>query len=97
MANRTPRNGTRSKLGDESAALRIKLRGRDNAPLAMNEWRETLLEAARILSEYELGYRIKSADIYIRMVDQNGTQVRINDKNELTIYSYKAAADEHGL
>ena len=32
-----------------------------------------------------------------RIVDENGTQVRINATNEITIYPYKAAADEHGV
>lgn len=97
MANRTPRSGKRTTGTSETTALRIKLKGRDNAPLTMSEWRETLLEAARQLLPYENGYRIKSADIYIRMVDENGTEVRINQKNELTLYSYKTAADEHGI
>lgn len=35
--------------------------------------------------------------IYLRIVDENGTQVRINAKNEIAIYPYKAAADEHGV
>jgi hypothetical protein len=34
---------------------------------------------------------------YLTMIDENGEPVRINDANELTIYSYKTAAEEHGL
>lgn len=97
MKKRTPGSRKHTPEVTETAALRIKLKGRDNAPLTMSEWRETLLQAARELLQYETGYRIKSADIYIRMIDENGTQVRINEKNELTLYSYKAAADEHGI
>lgn len=52
---------------------------------------------ARQIAQYEPDYRIKTADIYLRIVDENGTQVRINAKNEITIYPYKTAADEHGL
>lgn len=73
------------------------MRGRDNAPLSIQEWRDALFEAARHIAQYEPDYRIKSADIYLRMVDENGTEVRINAKNEITIYPYKAAADDHGL
>jgi hypothetical protein len=97
MKHRTPRSGKRTPETSEIAALRIKLKGRDNAPMTMSEWRETVLQAVRELLKYETGYRIKSADIYIRVIDENGTQVRINEKNELTLYSYKAAADEHGI
>jgi len=97
MKPRIPRKPKRSAEQPETAALRIKLKGRDNAPLTIGEWRETLLQAARELAQYEPGYRVKSADIYIRLVDENGTQVRINDKNELTLYPYKTAADEHGI
>lgn len=73
------------------------MRGRDNAPLSIQEWRDALFEAARQIAQYEPDYRIKSADIYLRMVDENGTEVRINAKNEITIYPYKAAADEHDI
>lgn len=73
------------------------MKGRDNAPLTMPELRETVLEALLALKEYEPGYRAKSATLYLPMVDENGTQVRINDANELTFYPYRAAADEHGI
>jgi hypothetical protein len=31
------------------------------------------------------------------MIDDDGTPVRINDANELTVYPYKSAAEEHGV
>jgi|GEM_PF-1348324 len=91
--------GTRKSgaFKEENTSLKIKVRGRDNAPLTMQELREALLEASRELSQYEQGYRAKFATIYLTLVDENGEPVRINRANELTIYSYKAAADEHGL
>ena len=92
--------GTGKKSGpfkDDTATLKIKLRGKDNAPLTMQELREGLLEAARQLKQYEPGYRAKFATIYLTMVDEDGQPVRINDANELVIYPYKAAADEHGV
>ena len=77
----------------EIPALKIKLRGKDDAPLSMAELREGLLEAARQLKQYEAGYRAKFATLYLTMVDEDGRPVRIDD---ITIYPYKTAADEHG-
>jgi hypothetical protein len=97
MVTRAPRGDKGKTAATKTDALRIKVRGRDNAPLSIPEWRDALFEAARQIAQYEPDYRIKSADIYLRMVDENGTEVRINAKNEITIYPYKAAADEHGV
>ena len=82
---------------DENSALKIKLRGKDNAALTMQQLSEGLLEAARQLKQYEPGYRAKSATIYLTMVDEDGPSVRINDANELIIFPYKSAAEEHGI
>ena len=97
MDTRVPRRDKGKTAGNKTDALRIKVRGRDNAPLSIPEWRDALFEVARRLAQFEPDYRIKSADIYLRIVDENGTQVRINATNEITIYPYKAAADEHGV
>ena len=82
---------------DDRTALKIKLRGKDNLPLTMQEMRDGLMEASRELHKHERGYRVKSATIYLTMVDENGEPVRINDANELTIYPYRSAAEEHGV
>lgn len=95
-----PRKPRPRKAGtgkDDSASLKIKLRGRDNAPLSMAQLAEGLLEAARELKQYENGYRAKSATIYLTMVDQDGQPVRLNEANELIIYPYRTAAEDHGL
>lgn len=84
-------------MKDESSSLKIKIRGKDNAPLGMDELREGLIDAARKMQEYQSGYRAKFATIYLTVVDENGQPVRINDANELTIYPYRSAADEHGV
>jgi hypothetical protein len=97
MAIRTPRGGKDRTASGDNSSLKIMLKGRDNAPLSMRELRETALDALLKLAEYETGYRAKSATLYVTMVDENGTVVRINRANELTIYAYKAAAEEHGL
>lgn len=63
----------------------------------MRELREVLLEAALKLKDHEADYRVRSATIYLTVIDENGRPVRLNHANELTIYPYKAVADEHGL
>jgi len=98
MAIRT--KGRSRKTGaaqDDYSSLKIKLRGKDDAPLTMPEMREVLFELVRILKQYETGYRAKSPTLYMKLVDEDGRPVRINKRNELTIYPYRTAADEHGL
>lgn len=90
-------SGTPPSAKEESSSLKIRIRGKDNAPLGMDELREGLIDAARKMQEYESGYRAKFTTIYLTVVDENGQPVRINDKNELTIYPYRSAADEHGI
>ena len=82
---------------NEQPALKIKLRGKDNSALSMQQLGEGLLEAAQLMKQYESGYRIKAATIYLTMIDEHGTAVRINRTNELTIYPYQSAAEEHGI
>lgn len=96
-----PSKGRGRKSGpakkDDNTALKIRLRGKDNVPLTMQEIRDGLMEAARKLTEYEPGYRAKFATLYLTMVDADGDPVRINEANELEIFPYKTAADEHGV
>jgi hypothetical protein len=81
----------------ENTAFRIKLRGKDNAPLPVHEIKQGLYDAARWLLENAQPYRAKWATIYLTMVDEDGKEVRLNDEGECVIYPYKSAADEHGL
>jgi hypothetical protein len=98
MASRTRRTGSKSgSCKSGTAAFKINLRSKDNAPLAMTELRDCLMEAVRELLKYERDCRAKSATLYVPLVDRHGQLVRIDAKNELTLYSYRAAADEHGL
>ncbi len=98
MAPRFRKGGGKPSPGkDESSSLKIRIRGKDNAPLGMDELREGLIEAARAMQEYQGGYRVKFTTIYLTMVDEKGQPVRINDANELAIYPYRSAADEHGV
>ena len=91
-APRSRKSGPR----DGDTAFKIKLRGKDNAPLSMRELREGLMEAARQLEPYEANYRAKWATLYLTFVDGNGQPVQIDPKGEWTIFPYKSAADEHG-
>lgn len=82
-------------LKPPSTAFKIKLRGKDGAPLSMAELRQGFFDIAHKLAPYE-GWRAKWVTVYLTMVDENGQEVRINRKGEWTLYPYKSAADEHG-
>lgn len=83
------------RTGPASNSFKIKLRGKDNAPLSMTEMRQGLYEIVHKLARYE-AYRAKWVTLYLTLVDENGNEVRINEKGEWTIYPYKSAADEQG-
>ena len=97
MGIRTRGGGRKAPPKDESSALKIKLLGRENPALSMQQVAEGLLDTARLLKQHENGYRVKTATLYVTMVDENGNAVRLNDKNELTLYPYNSHADEHGI
>ena len=98
MKLRFPRDVRRSRPPKKSGtALKVKLCGKDDAPLTMRELREGLLEAAKLLKGYEAAYRAKSVTLYLTIIDDSGRPVRINDANDLVIHPYKTAADEYGL
>ena len=91
-----PAQRARSSRDGNDTSFKIKLRGKDNAPLSMQELREGLLEAAKRLEPYAADYRAKWATIYLTMVDENGQPVVIDRSGEWTIFPYTSAADEHG-
>jgi hypothetical protein len=72
--------------------LKVRIRGRDDAPLSMADMRQALFELARRLGEYR-GYRIKSAVIYLTIVDERGDEVQIGKSAEWSIFPYECAAD----
>ncbi|RIK59434.1 MAG: hypothetical protein DCC64_15905 [Planctomycetota bacterium] len=78
----------------ESNAFKIRLRGKDGAPLSMKEVRDGLYEAVRRLLPYACSYRVKWLTAYLVAIDEDGNEVRFNAKGEWTIYPYKCAADE---
>lgn len=76
--------------------LKIKLCGKDNAPLSMTDIKQGLYEAARQLLESVPQHRAKRATLYVPIIDEDGNEVQLNAKNELVIYPYKCAAEEYG-
>lgn len=77
----------------KSTAFKIKLRGRDGAPLTMQELQQGLYEAARRLKQYK-DYRAKWATLYLTIVDEHGEEVILDRKGEWVLYPYECAADD---
>lgn len=93
---RRKRSTKTDKTDRASEPLKIKLRGKDDAPLSMREIRDGMYEAAQALLPHETTLRAKWVTLYLTLIDGDGTEVRLNDKNELVIFPYKSAADEFG-
>jgi hypothetical protein len=72
--------------------LRVRIRGRDDAPLSMTDMRQGLFELARRLDEYS-NYRIKAASLYLTVVDAHGDEVTISKSGDWSIFPYECAAD----
>jgi len=90
----------KGKGGEDSppkpnTAFKIKLRGKDNAPLSVQDLVQGLYEIAQRLLRYK-DYRVKWVTLYLTMIDEHGNEVKINKTGEWTLYPYKSAADEHG-
>jgi len=85
-----------SPKGPGSEAFKIKLRGKDNAPLTMTEIQQGLYDIARKLKPHEQ-YRAKWVTLYLTMIDEDGNEVLPDPKGEWILYPYKSAADEHGV
>lgn len=80
------------KPGNEP--FKIKLRGKDNAPLSMREVQQGLLEAIRKLRPHD-NLRAKWATLYLMLIDEDGKEVLLDPNGEWELYPYKSAADEH--
>ena len=79
-----------------SHTLRIRLCGKDDAPLSMKELRDGLYQAAHEMLAYQNGYRAKTITLYLTVINDDGQPVRLNPQNEIKIYPYKCAADDFG-
>jgi hypothetical protein len=80
----------------DSTSFKIRLRGKDGAPLSMMALQQGLYDAARELKAHA-GLRAKYATLYLTLVDENGDEVVIDTAGEWVIYPYASAADEHGV
>lgn len=94
LHNELVRKPRKPKSGESNTAFRIRLRGKEGAPLSMREIRDGLYEAVRKLMAYDADYRAKWVTLYLTAIDEDGNEVRFNAKGEWTIYPYKCAADE---
>ncbi|PPC99459.1 MAG: hypothetical protein CTY31_10675 [Hyphomicrobium sp.] len=88
--------GSGRRRKKDGGGFKVKLRGKDNAPLSMPEMRDGLYEIARRLQPFQDGYRVKRATLYLTVVDADGNEVLLTPEGEWTIYPYKCAADEFG-
>jgi hypothetical protein len=80
----------------KSTSSKIMLRGKDDAPMDMQELCQGFYDIARKLKPFG-AYRAKWVTVYMTLVDEDGREVRINKKGEWTIYPYRSAADEKGV
>lgn len=83
----------RTPSAPQHGSLKIKLLGKDGAPLSMAEIRQGLYELAHRLAPYEK-YRAKSSTLYLVMVDQDGTPVKIDRSGEWSIFPYRSFIEE---
>jgi hypothetical protein len=75
MAFRQPRpRNTTPKPG--KTGLKIKISGKDDAPLSIPQLQQGLFELARRLDRYAGEYRAKRATLYLTIVDENGAELR---------------------
>jgi hypothetical protein len=73
-------------------SLKVRIRGRDDVPLRMSDFKQGLFELARRLEPYGQ-YRIKSASLYLTVVDEHGDEVSLARTGQWSIFPYECAAD----
>jgi hypothetical protein len=76
-----------------AGSLTIKMAGRDDAPLSVAEFKETLYATIRLLEPFSSSHRIKRAALYLTSVDEHGTISSIGFDQEITLRPYDCAAD----
>jgi hypothetical protein len=91
IKRKSKRSSVSSKV--DSEPFKIKLRGKDNAPLTMREIQQGLLEAIRELRKHE-SVRAKWLTIYATLIDQDGKEIVLDASGQWELYPYKSAADE---
>jgi hypothetical protein len=76
----------------KARSLKVRIRGRDDAPLRMSDFKQGLFELARRLEPYGQ-YRIKSANFYLTIIDERGDEVTLARTGPWSIFPYECAAD----
>lgn len=84
----------RPPSSQSSDTLKIRLCGKDEAPLSMKQLRDGLYQAARELLPYDKNYRARSVTLYLTVIDEDGRPVRLTRTGEIKIFPYKCAADD---
>ena len=97
-ARAAPSGKSRGKDGTltPSKSLKVKLRGRDGAPLRADELQQGFYELGRKLADFG-DVRFKWATVYLTAIDENGQEIRLDKSGEWTLHPYVSAADENGL
>jgi hypothetical protein len=86
----------KTSSASQSTATKVKIAGKDDAPLSMEELRDGLYHAMRELSQFQDSYRAKYATLYLTLVDESGKTVQIAPSGEWLIHPYKVAAKDYG-
>jgi hypothetical protein len=71
---------------------RVRIRGKDDVPLSMTDLTQGLFALAHKLEEHP-GYRVKSATVYLTVVDEHGDEVTLAKTGQWSIYPYECFAD----
>jgi hypothetical protein len=85
-------NGRMSRGMFKARGVRVRIRGRDNAALSMSDFKQGLFELARRLEPYA-DYRIKSASLYLTVIDHRSDEVSLDKRGQWSIFPYDCAAD----
>lgn len=73
--------------------LKIRIRGRDDAPFSMNDLKEGMFETLRRLRPYGR-YRVKRATFDLVIIDEHGEEVSLTKSGEWSVFPYECAADK---
>src|SRR5262245_24555006 len=90
-----PRTKAPRSPKSDNTAFKIKLRGKDGAPLSVADLRDGLFEALHRLAPFAGTHRAKWASLYLTMVDEKGKEVLLDPSGEWEIPAYRSAADEY--
>ncbi|MGE0022068.1 MAG: hypothetical protein AB7S70_00365 [Hyphomicrobium sp.] len=94
---RIKRQSRRTPRAPNDKSFKVKLQRKDGEPLSMSEMREVLHELAERLLPLDESCRVKRATLYLTAVDQNGSEIVLDERGEWIISPYSSAADELGV